>query len=53
LFERRGHSQLRVIYVYTPGSGAWYLRLGWSVVESTFYRELWAKTEVTIMEFAS
>jgi len=39
------------IYLYTPGSGALYLRLGWSVVERTFYRELWGETEVTIMEF--
>jgi len=37
-------------YLYTPGSGTLYLRLGWSVVEHTFYRELWGETEVTIME---
>ncbi len=40
------------LYLYTPGSGTLYLRLGWSVVERTFYRELWGETEVTIMEFA-
>jgi GNAT superfamily N-acetyltransferase len=40
------------LYLYTPGIGALYLRLGWSVVERTFYRELWGETEVTIMEFA-
>jgi GNAT superfamily N-acetyltransferase len=39
------------LYLYTPGTGALYLRLGWSVVERTFYRELWGETEVTIMEF--
>ena len=39
------------LYLYTPGSGILYLRLGWSVVERTFYRELWGETEVTIMEF--
>jgi GNAT superfamily N-acetyltransferase len=39
------------LYLYTPGSGALYRRLGWSVVERTFYRELWGETEVTIMEF--
>jgi len=39
------------LYLYTPGSGELYLRLGWSVVERTFYRELWGETEVTIMEF--
>jgi len=38
------------LYLYTPGSGTLYLRLGWSVVEHTFYRELWGETEVTIME---
>jgi hypothetical protein len=30
-----------------------YLRLGWSVVESTFYRELWGEQELTIMELAT
>jgi predicted N-acetyltransferase YhbS len=41
------------IYLYKPGTGTLYLRLGWSVVERTFYRELWGETEVTIMEFAT
>jgi GNAT superfamily N-acetyltransferase len=41
------------LYLYTPGSGALYLRLGWSVVERTFYRELWGDTEVTIMELTT
>ena len=41
------------LYLYTPGAGALYLRLGWSVVERTFYRELWGETPVTIMEFAT
>ena len=40
------------LYLYTPGSGALYLRLGWWVAERTFYRELWGEQEVTIMEFA-
>ena len=38
------------LYLYTPGTGALYRGLGWSVVERTFYRELWGETEVTIME---
>jgi GNAT superfamily N-acetyltransferase len=41
------------LYLYTPGFGALYLRLGWSVLERTFYRELWGNTEVTIMEFTT
>jgi GNAT superfamily N-acetyltransferase len=41
------------LHLYTPGSGALYLRLGWSVVEHTFYRELWGDTEVTIMELTT
>jgi GNAT superfamily N-acetyltransferase len=41
------------LYLYTPGSGALYLRLGWSFVERTFYRELWGDHEVTIMELAT
>ena len=41
------------LYLYTPGSGALYLRLGWSVLERTFYRELWGDTEVTIMELTT
>jgi len=40
------------IYLYTPGSGSLYLRLGWSVVEHTFYRELLGNQEITIMELA-
>ena len=40
------------LYLYTPGSGALYLRLGWSVMERTFYRELWGEQELTIMELA-
>src|SRR5712691_7502498 len=39
-----------LLYLYTPGSGSLYLRLGWSVMEHTFYRELWGDQEVTIME---
>jgi GNAT superfamily N-acetyltransferase len=39
------------LYLYTSGFGALYLRLGWSVVERTFYRPLWGNVEVTIMEF--
>jgi GNAT superfamily N-acetyltransferase len=39
------------LYLYTPGTGTLYRRLGWSVVERTFYRDLWGETEVTIMEF--
>jgi GNAT superfamily N-acetyltransferase len=41
------------LYLYTTGSGALYFRLGWSVVEHTFYRELWGDQEITIMELAS
>ena len=37
------------IYLYTPGPGTLYRRLGWSVVERTFYRPLWKDQEVTIM----
>ena len=40
------------LYLYMPGSGALYLRLGWCVAERTFYRELWGEQEITIMEFA-
>lgn len=40
------------LYLYTPGSGALYPRLGWCVAERTFYRELWGEQETTIMEFA-
>ena len=40
------------LYLYTPGSGALYLRLGWWVAERTFYRALWGEQEITIMEFA-
>jgi len=40
------------LYLYTSGSGALYLRLGWCVAERTFYRELWGEQEITIMEFA-
>ena len=41
------------LYLYTPTTGAFYRRLGWSVVERTFYRELWGETGVTIMEFVT
>jgi GNAT superfamily N-acetyltransferase len=41
------------LYLYTPGSGALYLRLGWSVMERTFYRQLWGDQEITIMEIAT
>ena len=41
------------LYLYTLGSGALYLRLRWSVVERTFYRELWGEQKVTIMELAT
>jgi GNAT superfamily N-acetyltransferase len=44
---------IRRLYLYTPGSGALYLRLGWSVRERTFYRELWRDQEITIMELAT
>jgi GNAT superfamily N-acetyltransferase len=47
--EARALGILR-LYLYTSGSGALYLRLGWSVVERTFYRELWGEQEITIME---
>jgi GNAT superfamily N-acetyltransferase len=38
------------LYLYTPGPGDLYLRLGWSVVERTFYRQLWGDKEVAIMK---
>ncbi len=41
------------LYLYTPGSGALYFRLGWSVVEQTFYPELWGEQQITIMELAT
>jgi GNAT superfamily N-acetyltransferase len=41
------------LYLYTLGSGALYLRLRWSVMEHTFYRELWGEQKVTIMELAT
>jgi len=41
------------IYLYTPGSGTLYLRLGWNVVERTFYHELWRDTPITIMDFVT
>jgi GNAT superfamily N-acetyltransferase len=41
------------IYLYTPDSGTLYLRLGWSIVEQTFYRELWGDTPITIMDFVT
>jgi GNAT superfamily N-acetyltransferase len=57
LVERVAHEARSLgvprLYLYTPGSGALYLSLGWSVLERTFYRELWGETEITIMELAS
>jgi hypothetical protein len=41
------------LYLYTPGSGALYRTLGWSVLEHTFYRELWGDQPVTIMELTT
>jgi GNAT superfamily N-acetyltransferase len=41
------------LYLYTSGSGALYLKLGWSVVEHTFYRQLWGDQEITIMQLAT
>ena len=41
------------IYLYTPSSGGLYLKLGWSVIEHTFYRELWGDTPITIMDFVT
>jgi len=49
--EARALGQSR-LYLYTPCSGALYLRLGWWVAERTFYSELWGEQEITIMEFA-
>lgn len=40
------------LYLYTPGSGKLYRRLGWSVLERTFYRELWGETGIIIMQIA-
>ena len=40
------------IYLYTPGAGTLYRRLGWSIVERTFYQPLWKDQQVTIMERA-
>lgn len=41
------------LYLYTPGSGALYLKLGWSVMERTFYCELWGEQKIAIMELAT
>ena len=41
------------LYLYTPGGGTLYARLGWSILEHTFYRELWGNQPVTIMELAT
>jgi GNAT superfamily N-acetyltransferase len=41
------------LYLYTPGSGALYLRLGWSIMEGTKYRELWGEQELRIMELVT
>ena len=40
------------IFLYTPGSETLYLKLGWSVLERTFYHELWGDAPITIMDFA-
>ena len=44
---------IRRLYLYTPGSGTLYLRLGWSIRERTFYPELWGDQEITIMELST
>ena len=41
------------LFLYIPGPGTLYRRLGWSVVERTLYRPLWGDQEVTIMELAT
>jgi GNAT superfamily N-acetyltransferase len=41
------------LYLYTRGSGTLYLKLGWSVVEHTFYRQLWGDQEIMIMDLVT
>ena len=41
------------LYLYTPGDGTLYVRLGWSILEHTLYRELWGNQPVTIMDLAT
>ena len=41
------------LYLYTPGPGTLYSRLGWSVVERTVYPPLWGEQEITIMELST
>lgn len=50
--EARALGTLR-LYLYTPGPGTLYSTLGWSIVERTFYRELWGEQDITIMELAT
>jgi len=38
------------IYLYTTGTGALYLRLGWSIIERTLYPQLWGQQPVMVME---
>jgi hypothetical protein len=40
------------LYLYTRGSDSLYSRLGWSILERTFYRQLWGEQQVTIMPLA-
>jgi len=44
---------LEIPRLYIPGDGTLYVRLGWSILEHTFYRELWGNQPVTIMEFTT
>jgi len=37
------------LYLYTLTPDTFYLKLGWSVLERTFYKRLWEEQEVTIM----
>ncbi len=52
VLEARALGESR-LYLYTPGPGTLYSRLGWSVVERTYYRPLWEEQELTIMELAT
>ena len=39
------------LYLYTPGPGILYTRLGWMVRERTLYPPLWGEQTLTVMEF--
>jgi len=50
--EEAGLLGIERLYLYTLTSDTFYLKLGWSVLERTFYKRLWEEQEVTIMSIA-